>query len=96
MALLKCPDCLNDVSDAAPSCPKCGRLLAAGRVALAAGGAAPKRSLNTVKLVGAGLTIVSVFGACGLGSSLGGGWWAIGAGAVCVSLLVFLVGRFYD
>lgn len=25
MALLKCPDCFNDVSDLAESCPKCGR-----------------------------------------------------------------------
>ena len=25
MALIRCPDCGNEVSDAAPSCPKCGR-----------------------------------------------------------------------
>ena len=31
MPLLKCPDCLNDVSDMAPSCPRCGRTLAAGK-----------------------------------------------------------------
>lgn len=29
MAMLKCPDCLRDVSDAAPACPGCGRPLAA-------------------------------------------------------------------
>lgn len=34
MALLKCPDCLADVSDAAPACPKCGRTLAAGKAVL--------------------------------------------------------------
>jgi hypothetical protein len=25
MALIKCPDCATDVSDAAPACPRCGR-----------------------------------------------------------------------
>jgi len=25
MALVQCPDCGTDVSDAAPACPKCGR-----------------------------------------------------------------------
>lgn len=25
MALVKCPDCGRDVSDAAPACPACGR-----------------------------------------------------------------------
>lgn len=29
MALVKCPDCANDVSDQAPSCPRCGRQIAA-------------------------------------------------------------------
>lgn len=28
MALIKCPDCGTDVSDAAPACPKCGRPIA--------------------------------------------------------------------
>ena len=28
MALIKCPDCGSDVSDLAPTCPKCGRPLA--------------------------------------------------------------------
>ena len=25
MPLIKCPDCLNQISDAAPTCPHCGR-----------------------------------------------------------------------
>lgn len=25
MPLIKCPDCFRDISDAAPSCPNCGR-----------------------------------------------------------------------
>ncbi len=29
MALIKCPDCKNDVSDTAPACPRCGRQIAA-------------------------------------------------------------------
>ena len=29
MPLIKCPDCLNDVSDKAPSCLRCGRQIAA-------------------------------------------------------------------
>lgn len=29
MALIKCPDCGTDVSSAAPTCPKCGRPIAA-------------------------------------------------------------------
>jgi uncharacterized protein YecT (DUF1311 family) len=31
MALIKCPDCGTDVSDAAPACPKCARPIAAAR-----------------------------------------------------------------
>jgi len=31
MALLKCPDCGNDVSDQAPACPHCGRPLGSAR-----------------------------------------------------------------
>lgn len=29
MALIQCPDCKQDVSDAAPACPRCGRPIAA-------------------------------------------------------------------
>jgi len=29
MALITCPDCQAQVSDAAPACPKCGRPMAA-------------------------------------------------------------------
>jgi hypothetical protein len=29
MALVTCPDCKTEVSDAAPACPKCGRPLVA-------------------------------------------------------------------
>ena len=29
MALINCPDCSNQVSDKAPTCPKCGRQIAA-------------------------------------------------------------------
>src|SRR5712691_1065710 len=25
MALIRCPDCRNEISDAAPNCPQCGR-----------------------------------------------------------------------
>lgn len=92
MALTTCPDCSAEISAAAPACPKCGRpMLPAVPLPVA-----PSRSVNVVKLVGAVMVAVSVFGGCGLASSLGGGWWAIAAAGVCVSLLVFLAGRFYD
>jgi predicted amidophosphoribosyltransferase len=29
MALVQCPDCKAEISDAAPACPKCGRPMAA-------------------------------------------------------------------
>lgn len=44
MALVKCPDCGTEVSDRAPSCPKCGRPIAAGPAAPAA--APPKKKTS--------------------------------------------------
>lgn len=37
MALIKCPDCGTEVSDRAPSCPKCGAPIAAAAETTAAG-----------------------------------------------------------
>lgn len=31
MSLIKCPDCTREVSDSAPSCPGCGRQIAAAK-----------------------------------------------------------------
>ncbi len=43
MALVKCPDCGKEVSDAAPACPGCGRPMAAGPAAAAAAAAPPAK-----------------------------------------------------
>lgn len=37
MALINCPDCNHQVSDAAPACPSCGRPIAGAAEAQAAG-----------------------------------------------------------
>jgi predicted amidophosphoribosyltransferase len=82
MALLKCPDCLNDVSNAAPSCPKCGRVLAAGKVT----------KLVRSEFAGAGCAVQAL----GLLAPVGGVMLAgaIGAAFGLVALLaLLLVGR---
>ena len=80
MALLKCPDCLSDVSDAALHCPMCGRTLAAGksvrvrRVAFSGPGA-------WIQVLGA----LALFGGIGAGTAL-----AIVCGVVALVGFVWL------
>jgi len=62
MALIKCPDCGSEVSDAAPACPKCGRPIAAPPPAprSAPAAAPPKKNKNL-----SGVTVLVVFGLLG-------------------------------
>ncbi len=55
MALIKCPDCGVEVSDAAPSCIKCGRPLS--RTA-----PRPKRRVPWIALVGLAIAVVLFLG----------------------------------
>jgi hypothetical protein len=59
MALVKCPDCSTDVSDRAPTCPKCGapRPADAPPLALSAKG----RKTHPVTLVVSALIIGAIF-----------------------------------
>lgn len=58
MALVKCPDCGTEVSDAAPACVKCGRPL------LVPGASRAKASLGGA-LLGFGGGWMLTWGACG-------------------------------
>ena len=67
MALVKCPDCGREVSDQAPSCPNCGRPMAARR-------APPPPPAKKSSSWPAGCLILGFLGFCGLyvlGSSAG-------------------------
>lgn len=66
MALLKCPDCGNAVSDQAPGCPKCGRprvtaQATAQAAQFAAPAAPPRRKTHPITLVAA-LGLLAVVG----------------------------------
>lgn len=79
MALIKCPECLNDVSDSAPACPKCGKTLAAGKTT----------KLDRSEFVGVGCFVQALgLAAPVTGFMLGGG---VGAALGLVVLLALLI-----
>jgi zinc-ribbon domain len=59
MALIRCPDCGNEVSDQAPACPKCGKPISSAIPAK------PKTTLTKpagcfLQVLGAGLFLIGV------------------------------------
>jgi xanthine/uracil/vitamin C permease (AzgA family) len=57
MALLKCPDCDNDISSLATNCPNCGYPIAGGGTTQAHGG-----KVVTVELTGKKLKLYKLIG----------------------------------
>lgn len=57
MALIKCPDCGTDVSNAAPACPKCGRPIAAAK------SAPPQKKTSGCAVVVLAIIILAAIGA---------------------------------
>ena len=60
MALTNCPDCGNEVSDQAASCPRCGHPIAASTAPLAV--PAQTGGVDTVKIIDAKLNEAAVMG----------------------------------
>lgn len=58
MALIMCPDCGKDVSDAAPACPHCGR-----PVTLSSRISPPSSEVSTIELTGKRLKLHSLLSA---------------------------------
>ncbi len=56
MALIDCPECNNKVSDAAPTCPKCGVPIAGAKEGKAAG-----VQLTTIQATGKRLKVHTIF-----------------------------------
>lgn len=79
MALVKCPDCLNDVSNMAPSCPRCGRQIAAVTIEKTS------KSIKSAQAMAVVCLLLVPVVTCG-GVSAGN------HGAVMFGLLLFLVG----
>ncbi len=48
MALVQCPDCKAEISDAAPACPKCGRPMGAPAPVVAPAPGQPKTVKATI------------------------------------------------
>ena len=61
MALIKCPECSNEISDKAPNCPKCGHpSQAAAPLAVAKQYAAPPEASTATKQQQSGSRIVAI------------------------------------
>jgi hypothetical protein len=67
MALVTCPDCGREVSDAAPACPQCGRPTA---VAMAAPAAAPSKTWSPITVFGGGFVVLCGVAVLGLRAAL--------------------------
>ena len=93
MALIKCPDCGKDISDAAPTCIGCGRQMKATEsVAVEK----TERTGGRYEMIGF-LIILASMGSCSVGaasSTGGGGWVGLSVAGFIVGFIVFLVGRF--
>ena len=98
MALLRCPDCGDPVSDTAAACPKCGPRTTVAPVVVV------RKAANRTKILGIILMVVS-FPACFFAVEIGGRAATIGGAAVglgisvlvfIVGVVVFLVGRLQD
>ena len=82
MALIDCPDCQNQISKAAPTCPHCGRPMAAfSRKAVQV-----QRKGGKFEFIGF-LSILAGMGLCYMSVALGGI-------VISVGFVVFLIGRF--
>ncbi len=88
MALIKCSECDNDVSDKAAACPKCGAPVA-GVKSKAAPSAAKtvKRAGGIWEAIGTLLIIASIPACVADNTGLGGTLAVIG-------FVVFIIGRF--
>src|SRR5690242_15818053 len=62
MALIKCPECAKDVSDAAAACPHCGHPIRQAPPTPAIATAAPERSATTKPSSGAGKGCLTMIG----------------------------------
>lgn len=85
MPLISCPDCSQQVSDAALACPRCARPLSAALPTVHR----KNPTLLGCKVVGALVALGGVVTGCGGISAFG--YIAAGAG-----VLIFIVGRFGD
>lgn len=84
MALITCPDCGKDVSDAAPACIYCGRPLRFTPAPIAAAPVQPQQIIvNTEQQYGCGTLLMIVFCVVAIVFMFGG----IGTCASCAALL---------
>ena len=101
MALIKCPECGNQVSDRAESCPKCAYPLAGGGSTQAHGGKIQtieqtskkyklQQLLATLLTIGSVIVIISAFS----GNEPSSGGAAFGVFGLLVGLIWFIVARF--
>lgn len=92
MALIRCPDCQKDVSDAAPACPGCGRPVADQ-------GAATRQNpqVRTLKVTGA-LLLFGCVPACVAGSAQPSGTFMFPAAifACVLGFVLFIAGRMLE
>lgn len=79
MALITCPDCQKEVSDAAPACPSCGR----PRTEVAV----KKVGSGVGKLAGLTVLVVGLFGTC-VGAATSG------TGGLLLGLLLVVAGLY--
>ena len=89
MALIKCPDCEKEVSDAAPYCPNCGRPIAA----IPAPVPSVQRTVVETKRKGGAFEAVGfILIVIGIGGCIVGGGW--GGAFMFIGFVIFLIGRF--
>lgn len=92
MPLTTCPDCRKEISTEAPACPGCGRPMAA-RLAWTPARPAPRQAANSLKVIGALVTIAAIPGCFVVGS---GGGAVLGGMMFFVGIALFIAGRLRD
>lgn len=97
MPLIKCPDCGKEISDTAPACIGCGRVMASPpSVKTAAETKTIERKGGKYELIGTLLILGSMLGCMGgIATDAGSGWIGTGIVGFAVGCVVFLYGRFF-
>ena len=93
MPLISCPDCGKQISDTAPSCIGCGKVMSQS-AAVHSGVVARKG--GKYELIGTLIILTSMLGCTtGMVTTSNSGWLGFGAIGFIVGIVIFLYGRFF-
>lgn len=93
MALIACPDCGKGISDTAPTCIGCGRVMSASNKS--GGEKVTERKGGKYELIGTLLILVSMVGCIGGISVDMKGFIPVGTIGFIIGTIIFLYGRFF-